>query len=231
MSRSRQNSRPPPMPPSRATAKSIFWRTMRASAPAAAMEQWTDANWNWVLGVNLMLVIWGIEIFGPLIEARRRRSGCFHGTSRRRTDFGNKSAVRREQIWRGGAVRGTASGARAAQHRGIRSVSRHYPHADHQLPAQRATAIRRRRRQPAADRRTARRGHQKRFTRGSTTASSRSMSANWFARPLKTTGPTFSPTPSTSPSLPRASPRSSRVSTASADGRRGASHRGCSRLG
>src|SRR5262245_39659722 len=31
-------------------------------------SQWTDAGWNWVLGVNLMSVIWGIEIFGPLIE-------------------------------------------------------------------------------------------------------------------------------------------------------------------
>jgi NAD(P)-dependent dehydrogenase (short-subunit alcohol dehydrogenase family) len=31
--------------------------------------QWTDASWDWVLGVNLMSVIWGIEIFGPLIEA------------------------------------------------------------------------------------------------------------------------------------------------------------------
>src|SRR5258708_22088116 len=30
--------------------------------------QWTDASWNWTLGVNLMAVIWGIEIFGPLIE-------------------------------------------------------------------------------------------------------------------------------------------------------------------
>ena len=29
---------------------------------------WTDAGWNWTLGVNLMAVIWGIEIFGPLIE-------------------------------------------------------------------------------------------------------------------------------------------------------------------
>ena len=31
--------------------------------------QWNDANWNWVLGVNLMGVIWGFEIFGPLIES------------------------------------------------------------------------------------------------------------------------------------------------------------------
>jgi NAD(P)-dependent dehydrogenase (short-subunit alcohol dehydrogenase family) len=29
---------------------------------------WTDLGWNWTLGVNLMAVIWGIEIFGPLIE-------------------------------------------------------------------------------------------------------------------------------------------------------------------
>lgn len=29
---------------------------------------WTDAAWNWTLGVNLMAVIWGVEIFGPLIQ-------------------------------------------------------------------------------------------------------------------------------------------------------------------
>ncbi len=29
---------------------------------------WNDAGWNWVLGVNLLSVVWGIEIFGPLIE-------------------------------------------------------------------------------------------------------------------------------------------------------------------
>jgi NAD(P)-dependent dehydrogenase (short-subunit alcohol dehydrogenase family) len=28
----------------------------------------TDQAWDWTLGVNLMAVIWGIEIFGPLIE-------------------------------------------------------------------------------------------------------------------------------------------------------------------
>ena len=33
---------------------------------------WTDAGWDWTLGVNLMAVIWGIEIFGPLIERHRR---------------------------------------------------------------------------------------------------------------------------------------------------------------
>ncbi|MGE0425705.1 MAG: SDR family NAD(P)-dependent oxidoreductase [Reyranellaceae bacterium] len=30
---------------------------------------WSDAAWDWTLGVNLHGVIWGIEIFGPLIES------------------------------------------------------------------------------------------------------------------------------------------------------------------
>jgi NAD(P)-dependent dehydrogenase (short-subunit alcohol dehydrogenase family) len=29
---------------------------------------WTAGGWDWTLGVNLMAVIWGFEIFGPLIE-------------------------------------------------------------------------------------------------------------------------------------------------------------------
>jgi NAD(P)-dependent dehydrogenase (short-subunit alcohol dehydrogenase family) len=32
---------------------------------------WTDASWSWTLGVNLMAVVWGIEIFGPMIESHR----------------------------------------------------------------------------------------------------------------------------------------------------------------
>lgn len=31
--------------------------------------EWNDAGWEWVIGVNLMSVVWGIEIFGPLIES------------------------------------------------------------------------------------------------------------------------------------------------------------------
>jgi NAD(P)-dependent dehydrogenase (short-subunit alcohol dehydrogenase family) len=29
---------------------------------------WTDAGWEWLIGVNLMSVIWGVELFGPQIE-------------------------------------------------------------------------------------------------------------------------------------------------------------------
>ena len=31
--------------------------------------EWTDAAWDWTIGVNLMSVVWGIEIFGPLLES------------------------------------------------------------------------------------------------------------------------------------------------------------------
>ena len=30
--------------------------------------RWSESGWRWTLEVNLMAVIWGIEIFGPLIE-------------------------------------------------------------------------------------------------------------------------------------------------------------------
>jgi NAD(P)-dependent dehydrogenase (short-subunit alcohol dehydrogenase family) len=34
-----------------------------------AYGQWTDASWDWTIAVNLMSVVWGFEIFGPLIES------------------------------------------------------------------------------------------------------------------------------------------------------------------
>src|ERR1700720_4098243 len=69
MYRSKQNSKPQRTPPWRGTAGSIFSSTMRGVGGGRGYGHWTDAGWNWVLGVNLMSVIWGIEIFGPLIEA------------------------------------------------------------------------------------------------------------------------------------------------------------------
>jgi NAD(P)-dependent dehydrogenase (short-subunit alcohol dehydrogenase family) len=41
---------------------------------------WTDAGWDWTLGVNLMAVVWGFEIFGPLIE-RHGDGGQFVSTA------------------------------------------------------------------------------------------------------------------------------------------------------
>src|SRR5215470_15040918 len=69
MSQLKQSYRWPRTPPSRGMAGSTFWSTMPVPAGGAGYGQWTDASWNWVLGVNLMSVMWGIEIFGPLIEA------------------------------------------------------------------------------------------------------------------------------------------------------------------
>jgi NAD(P)-dependent dehydrogenase (short-subunit alcohol dehydrogenase family) len=37
-------------------------------AGGGAYGAWTDAGWNWTIGVNLLAVVWGCEIFGPLIE-------------------------------------------------------------------------------------------------------------------------------------------------------------------
>ena len=34
----------------------------------ARYGDWTESSWDWVLGVNLRAVIWGFEIFGPLLE-------------------------------------------------------------------------------------------------------------------------------------------------------------------
>jgi NAD(P)-dependent dehydrogenase (short-subunit alcohol dehydrogenase family) len=41
---------------------------------------WNDAGWNWTLAVNLMGVVWGVEIFGPLIE-RHGRGGHIVNTA------------------------------------------------------------------------------------------------------------------------------------------------------
>ncbi|HEY1453504.1 MAG TPA: SDR family NAD(P)-dependent oxidoreductase [Roseiarcus sp.] len=41
---------------------------------------WTEGGWDWTLGVNLMAAIWGIEIFGPLIE-RHREGGHIVSTA------------------------------------------------------------------------------------------------------------------------------------------------------
>ncbi len=38
---------------------------------AGPYGMWTDAAWDWTIAVNLMAVVAGIEIFGPLIEQHR----------------------------------------------------------------------------------------------------------------------------------------------------------------
>ena len=38
-------------------------------AGSGGYDAWTDTGWSWTIGVNLMAVVWGVEIFGPLIES------------------------------------------------------------------------------------------------------------------------------------------------------------------
>ena len=70
--------------------------------------RWTEAGWNWTLGVNLMAAIWGIEIFGPLIEQPRR--GWTHVSTASIagliSNCGN--TLQRIQIWRRRAFGGPA---------------------------------------------------------------------------------------------------------------------------
>jgi len=44
-------------------------------ADGSGYGAWTDKAWNWTLGVNLMAVVWGVEIFGPLIEKQAANDG------------------------------------------------------------------------------------------------------------------------------------------------------------
>jgi NAD(P)-dependent dehydrogenase (short-subunit alcohol dehydrogenase family) len=67
MYRLKQNSKPQRTPPWRGRVHILV--NNAGVGGGRGYGHWTDAGWNWVLGVNLMSVIWGIEIFGPLIEA------------------------------------------------------------------------------------------------------------------------------------------------------------------
>jgi len=44
-------------------------------ADGSGYGAWTDKAWSWTLGVNLMAVVWGVEIFGPLIEKQAAKEG------------------------------------------------------------------------------------------------------------------------------------------------------------
>jgi NAD(P)-dependent dehydrogenase (short-subunit alcohol dehydrogenase family) len=103
--------------------------------------RWTDASWNWTLGVNLMSVIWGIEIFGPLIDAHGEGDRSF--PRHLSPDWLRiKPCVQCDQIRGRGAVGRTARNACAAGDWGVRSVPRLYPHANHELTPQSPAAVR-----------------------------------------------------------------------------------------
>jgi len=105
--------------------------------------RWTDASWNWTIGVNLMSVVWGVEIFGPLIEANGEGGHIVSHGFHRWADSRVRSRVRCDQIWGRGALGRTARGACASRDRGVRIVSGLHSHANHELATECPSAARR----------------------------------------------------------------------------------------
>ncbi len=104
---------------------------------------WTDAAWDWTLGVNLMATVWGIEIFGPLIGTARR--GRTHRVDRidRRADLPRqRHSYNVIQVWRRRAFGGPARRARSARDRRFGAVSRVRKDQDRGLFAQPASTFR-----------------------------------------------------------------------------------------
>ena len=168
--------------------------------------QWTDASWNWVLGVNLMSVIWGIEIFGPLIEAHGEGGQIVSTASIAGLISGAGPAY---NVSKYGVV-ALSEGLRATlAPRGI-GVSVLCPgiirtqimNSRRNLPQRFAGGI-----ENLGQRTVQSLSMVKALERtGDPRVSIHSMSANWFGKASKTTGPTFSPILSTSQGSTTASP-------------------------
>ena len=185
----------------------------------ASYGEWTDAGWSWTLGVNLMSVVWGIEIFGPLIEA--------HGEGGQIVSTASVAGL----ISGGNPIYAVSKYGVVALSEGLRGtlaprgigvsvlcpgfIRTQIMNSRRNVPQRFAGTVG----TPPAE--GPRAELVKAFRSGSTTASIHSMSANWFAKASKTTGPTFSPIPSSSPSSTIASQLSSRASTVSGDDSRG----------
>ena len=103
---------------------------------------WTEASWNWTMGVNLMATIWGIEIFGPLIEQHGEGGHIVSTASLAGLISGASNCIQRFKVWRCRAVRGPAARTRAPRDRRIGAVSRIHPHSNRELKAQPPQALR-----------------------------------------------------------------------------------------
>ena len=94
---------------------------------------WTDGAWEWTLGVNLMAVVWGIEIFGPLIEQHGEGGHIVSTASIAGLISGRRHSIQCIQIWRRRAIRGVAQRTRSSWDRRVGAVSRIRPYPDHGL--------------------------------------------------------------------------------------------------
>ena len=180
---------------------------------------WSDAAWDWTLGVNLRAVVWGIEIFGPLIE-RHGEGGHIVSTASIAGLVSNGSIA--YNVSKYGVVALSEGLRLELAPRGI-GVSVLCPgfirtqivDSGRNLPERFAGKVGR----PPATGPVAERI--KFSATASPRASIRSMSASWSAKASRTTGPTSSPTTSSNRSSKRALPQSRRASTGFADVSRG----------
>ena len=103
---------------------------------------WTDAGWEWTLGVNLMAVVWGIEIFGPLIEQHGEGGHIVSTASIAGLISGGGNSIQRIQIWCRRPIRGVAQRTRSSWDRRVGAVSGIRPYPDHGLLAKPAGTFR-----------------------------------------------------------------------------------------
>ncbi len=173
---------------------------------------WTDAAWDWTIGVNLMAVVWGVEIFGPLIESHGEGGHIVNTASIAGLISGSGNAY---NVTKYGVV-ALSEGLRVElAGRGI-GVSVLCPgfirtrivDSRRNLPERFAAAA------PSGppDGQTAAWIENIRERVDHANRPGLCASANWCAKGSRATGPISSATPNSSRSWPRVSPRSVRVS-------------------
>ena len=106
-------------------------------------RRWTDASWNWTLGVNLMSVVWGVEIFGPLIEAHGEGGQIVSTASIAGLIAGAGPAYNVTKYGVVAPVGGAAREAGAARDRRLGTVPRVHSHENHELGAECPSEVRR----------------------------------------------------------------------------------------
>ena len=79
-----------------------------AGSVAAGLRCLDRSAWDWTLGVNLMAVVWGIEIFGPLIEQHGEGGHIVSTASIAGLSFWWCQPVQCQQVWRCRALGGSA---------------------------------------------------------------------------------------------------------------------------
>jgi NAD(P)-dependent dehydrogenase (short-subunit alcohol dehydrogenase family) len=153
---------------------------------------WNDADWNWTIGVNLMAVIWGVEIFGPLIERGGQGGHIVNTASIAGMISGSGNPY---NVTKYGVV-ALSEGLRvelAPRNIGVSVLCPGF------IRTQIIDSTRARRWIPTRCNGWAP------SASASPAASTRSMSASWCAKASRRTGPTSSPTTSSNPSSTRGS--------------------------